>query len=111
MVMKKPDNESSMEPLTYGVWIEGTGWLRDPNGRYFADPRPEYAKAALRMWNVEGTPRARIELIDESMVGLQSTFLVREKERWLRISRRSNPVSSFFKNIRNFINGLLRHST
>lgn len=105
MDMKKPDNESSIEPLTYGVWIEGAGWLRDQNGRYFADPRIAYAKAALRMYQIKGTPQARIELIDDSMVGLQSMFMAREKERWLQ-RQRPNWLRSFFNKIRKLFNGL-----
>jgi len=78
-------------PLTYGIWIQQYGWLRDSNGRSFADPRPEYAKAALRMWSVGSDAPAKIELIDESMIGLQSIFLARESE-FLEKQRNKNAI-------------------
>jgi hypothetical protein len=93
-------------PLTYGVWIEGRGWLRDAEWNHvFADPRIEYAKAALRMWMIGGTGPARVELIDESMIGLQSTFLERER---LRDAHKELAAKlSFKQKLRRWINGIL----
>lgn len=93
-------------PLTYGIWIVGAGWLRDQNGRFFADPRMQYAKTALRMWVIGGTGPARIELIDDSMTGLQTIFIERER---LHIARKEllNGLP-FRERLRRFINGLLR---
>jgi hypothetical protein len=77
----KPTNKPTADipPLTYGVWIPAYGWLRDANGRVFADPRREYAATALRMWKIGDKTPARVELIDESMIGLQSIFIERER--------------------------------
>lgn len=105
MGIKSPATTGQIPPLTYGVWIEGRGWLRDDLGRHFADPRLQYAKAALRMWTLGGDTVARIELIDESMIGLQSVFIERER---LRDARKElNVTLSFKTRLRRWINGLL----
>jgi hypothetical protein len=89
-------------PITYGIWIIGQGWLRDTNGRYFADPRLDYAKTALKMWVVNKNT-ARIELIDDSMIGLQSLFI--ERERYKIEQRASN--KSLLSRLRRYLYGLL----
>jgi hypothetical protein len=102
---KKPAMTGNIPPLTYGVWIEGRGWLRDDNGHYFADPRIPYAKTALRMWMFGNDGKARIELIDDSMIGLQNIFIERE-----RLHEAHNELSakmSFRQRLRRWINGLL----
>ena len=92
-------------PLTYGVWITGVGWLRDQNGRHFADPRKAYAQTALRMWIIGGSGPARIELIDDSMIGLQSVFIEQER---LHIARKELLAKRSLKErLRRFLNDLL----
>jgi len=82
MAVKVADKQlpKDIPPITYGVWIKNIGWLKDANGRFFADPRIEYARAALRMWSIGDDTPCRIDLIDESMIGLQSIFLGREEK-------------------------------
>lgn len=85
MGMNSNDEKVYQEkPITYGVWIKGIGWLKDNNSRYFADPRIEYAQAALRMWQIGDDTPCRIDLIDSSMVGLQNIFLAREEMYYTR---------------------------
>ena len=95
-------------PITYGIWINKIGWLRDYNNRVFADTRLEYAQAALRMWKVP-TANARIELIDESMIGLQAVFLDRERER--ELIALGKPRKSVANWIRSILNGILGRFT
>ena len=94
-----------LPPLTYGVWIAGSGWLRSSDGRYFADPRIEYAQTALRMWVIGDKTPARIELIDESMIGLRDIFL--ERERLHDANLELNRKLTFKERLRRWINGLL----
>lgn len=85
-------------PLTYGIWIKGVGWLKDSNNRYFADSRIEYARAALRMWSIGDDTPCRIDLIDSSMVGLQQTFLAREEQYYNGIALKKQLQKLKFKN-------------
>lgn len=94
------------QPNAYGVWIQGIGWLRDKNNRIFADQRIDYAKAVLRMWEVENNLLAKVELIDESMIGLQDIFLERETLRLLTEKQRKHD-KLFFVVVRRWLNGLL----
>lgn len=91
------DASEGYQPITYGVWIDGIGWLRDNNGRIFADPRIKYARSALKMWNIGGEPKGTIKLIDESMIGLQQIFL----------DRASRKPPSFTSKLRRLIYGVL----
>jgi hypothetical protein len=102
---KKIKLPPDIPPLTYGVWINGTGWLRSNDGHYFADPRMEYAKAALRMWKIGDNTPARIELIDESMIGLRDIFI--ERERMHDVNKELNRKMSFKKHLRRWLNVLL----
>jgi hypothetical protein len=103
-IKRKP---SEIPPLTYGIWITGSGWLRSTSGdHYFADPRIEYAKTALRMWKIGDNTPARIELIDESMIGLRDMFLERERQHEITIELNQKRLS-FRERLRRWINGIL----
>jgi hypothetical protein len=74
-----PAETNQIPPMTYGVWIEGRGWLRSSDGRWFADPRIEYAKTALGLINRAGRYKCHILLFDQSLASLQDQFLEEEK--------------------------------
>jgi hypothetical protein len=64
-------------PLVYGVWIPGTGWLKDERTqRCFADVRIEVAEAAAKLYGAD----ARVMPFDESLKTLEAIFLDREAE-------------------------------
>lgn len=96
-------------PVTYGVWIKGVGWLKDTNSNFFADPRVEYAQAALRMWAIGDDTPCRIELIDESMIGLQPIFLGREEKHFTGIQLKREMRRYMFNKsfIGRIVNGIL----
>ncbi len=100
---------SDIPPLTYGVWITGIGWLKDENSRFFADPRLEYAQTALRMWAIGDNTPCRVELIDNSMIGLQNTFMAREQKHLERIRYKKELRKQQFRNsiIGRILHGLL----
>jgi hypothetical protein len=85
VISNKVSTPADIPPITYGIWIRDTGWLRDHSGRTFADPRYAYAKEALRLWRTAYYAEAQIRLIDESMIGLQEVFL--EHQRFVYNSR------------------------
>lgn len=87
-------------PLAYGIWIPGKGWLK-MGSRFFADDRPEMARAALKMYDAGLHTNARIELFDESMRDFELLFLEREAE---AITRKQRTLLARFMR---WLNGIL----
>ena len=81
------------EPLIYGVWIDGQGWLKNQRGIAFGDSRREVADTAVVLWG-DG---ARVLVIDNrvppqmdasALEELEPRFLERPRptraQRWLK---------------------------
>ena len=96
-----------LPPLTYGVWINGKGWLKDKSGRHFADLRIEYAEEVIDF--LLDTP-ARVALIDESMMALEDLFLEKENQQALELLRKVSQKKSLSVIMRTLAHELLGSS-
>ena len=72
-----PDNKSAA--IAYGVWITGSGWLRNPKNpnAIFADTSNAVAQSAAFLYG-DG---ARVTPIDDELIALEPTFLERDTAR------------------------------
>lgn len=62
-------------PTAYGVWIDGTGWLRNgAEGKTFAALDRAVAESAAALWGAG----SRVLPFDESLVELQGVFLAQQ---------------------------------
>lgn len=82
----------------YGVWIHGVGWLKNDQGRVFADLHVEVARTAATLWG-DGARVMPMDLPEaggtSALQGLESKFLAHQHlvgeqkiftrlKRWLR---------------------------
>jgi hypothetical protein len=92
-------SESPSSPLqAYGVWIPGTGWLKN-GSRAFADTREPVAQAAAGLYG-EGALVLPIDAPDMAMLDFEAVFLERER------LRRERPL---WAKVRRICRGLLGH--
>ena len=73
--------------LIYGVWITNSGWLKNEQGRAFADEHIELAQTAARLWG----HGAVIMPIDDSLKDFERVFLMqqsfaRQRTWWNRLT-------------------------
>ena len=61
-------------PVAYGVWIAGTGWLRSGDGKTFAALEKTVADSAAELWGAG----ARVLPVDDSLIELQDVFLAQQ---------------------------------
>lgn len=75
---RRMDAQLRLPLLTYGVWVDGIGWLKDTQTkRCFASVQLDVAESAAKLF---GAP-ARVLPFDESLNTLADIFLRREQER------------------------------
>jgi hypothetical protein len=60
----------------WGVWIPGTGWLRNASGQPYADTHKKIARSVAKR-----LPNARVEYIDTALADktIEQKFLSSEK--------------------------------
>lgn len=70
--------------VPYGVWIEGQGWLKNEQGRVFADLHREVAQSAAELWGT-GARVTAIDLPDATgraaLEGFEKQFLEQQAKR------------------------------
>lgn len=66
-------------PIVYGVWLHGKGWLKDEGGtKPFADEQREVADSAARLWG----RGALVTPIDDALIELEKMLVARERKNW-----------------------------
>lgn len=81
--------EAQQTRVPYGVWIAGAGWLKNDQGRVFADLQRAVAESAATLWG-PGATVMPIDLPDVSGVSalqvLEAKFLAQQhaadERRW-----------------------------
>lgn len=61
-------------PTTYGVWLEGRGWLANEHRRAFASTDRAVAETAAALWG----KGASVMAMDSSLVDLQDFLLAHQ---------------------------------